>query len=156
MQQFTILNGKEMKHIKDILIEQFGASLEQDYAYITTAKERLFLINKDVGKLELKNLIIDKVGLYFGEVMDNGEVRLSKEGTQLVVREAQQALKNTVQLSAEEVKRYFQGQNIEKDLGLENRMVLLLYGKEVLGCAKYKEKVILNFLPKIHRGEVIV
>ena len=96
MQQFTILNGKEMRHIKDILIEQFGASPEQDYAYIKTAKERLFLINKDVGKLELKNLIIDKVGLYFGEVMDNGEVRLSKEGTQLVVREAQQALKNTV------------------------------------------------------------
>ena len=156
MQQFTILNSKEVRQVKDALIQQFGTAPQQDYAYIKTVKERLFIINKDVGKLELKNLIVDKMGLYFGEIMDNGEVRLSKEGAQLVVREAQGALKNAVQLPEEEVKLYFAGQNLERKLGPENKMVLLLDGTEVLGCAKYKEGTILNFLPKIHRGEVIL
>ena len=156
MQQYTILNSREVKHIKETLVKQFGAAPREDYAYIQTAKDKLFIINKDLGKLELKNLIVDKVGLYFGEIMDNGEVRLSKEGAQLVVREASGTLKSTVELSKEEVKRYFAGVDLERDLGVENRMVLLLYEKDILGCAKYKEGKILNFLPKIHRGEVIL
>src|SRR3989344_1206013 len=153
MQQYSILNSREVKHIKETLVKQFGTAPQEDYAYLKTTKDKLFIINKDLGKLELKNLIVDKVGLYFGEIMDNGEVRLSKEGAQLVVREASGPLKNGVQLSEKEVKVYFAGIDLERDLGEENKMVLLRYEEDVLGCAKYKEGKILNFLPKIHRGE---
>ena len=123
MQQFTIFNSREVKHIKETLVKQFGAAPREDYAYLKTTKDKLFIINKDLGKLELKNLIVDKVGLYLGEIMDNGEVRLSKEGAQLVVREASGPLKNGVQLSEKEVKVYFAGIDLERDLGKKNRMV---------------------------------
>ena len=109
--------------------------------------------------MELKNLLIDRLGLYFAEVVKNGEIRLSKEGAQLLAREARQkkrVLKNTVSLDAEALKEYFQGQDLSIDLGPENKLVILQYQEDVLGCAKYKEKTILNFLPKIHRGEVII
>lgn len=155
----TVLNTRELKNIKEKLFEQFGYSPEEDYAYLQTEKNRIFIVNKDIGKINVKNLIIDRAGLYFAELMDNGSVRLSKEGSQLLWEEAQKnkkKLKNTIELSKEEVKKYFTGADLEKDLGNEARFVLLQFENEMLGCAKYKEGKILNFLPKIHRGEVIV
>ncbi|MBI2151986.1 hypothetical protein HYU21_04630 [Candidatus Woesearchaeota archaeon] len=159
MQKLNIFNTREVQSLKKKLIEQFCLALEEEYVYLKNDNERIFLINRDISKVELRNLIVDRYGLYFAEIMKNGEIRLSKEGTQLLAQEAQKkglTLKNSVELSAEETKTYFQGQDLDKDLGPESRMVVLYYGKEALGCAKYKEKKILNFLPKIHRGEVII
>ena len=61
-----------------------------------------------------------------------------------------------VDLSKEETKTYFLGVDLIKDLGVESRLIILKYGDQILGCAKYKETKILNFLPKTHRGEVIL
>ncbi len=162
MQHLTPLNGKEIKNLRECLQQQFGYALEEDYAYLQNEKNRIFLINKDLTKIKLENLYIDKIGLYFAEVY-NHQVRLSKEGTQLLAKEAQKRkkkLSRVVSLSKEELKRYFQGADLDKDLdkalGAESTLILLQYNKEMLGCARYKEKKILNFLPKIHRGEVIV
>lgn len=159
MQKLTILNTREVKKIKENLVRQFGGNfLEQDYAYLQNEKNRLFIVNKDIAKIELKNLNLDRVGLYFAEVKDS-QVRLSKEGAQLLGQEAQKKnvkLKNVVNLTSEEVKKYFKGEDLEKDLGEENRLVLLQFHKDIFCCAKYKDKTILNFLPKIRRGEVII
>ncbi|MBI2665303.1 hypothetical protein HYX12_01615 [Candidatus Woesearchaeota archaeon] len=159
MQQLEILNTREVKLIKDALMEQFGYFPEEDFAYLMNDKKRVFIVNKDIGKIELKNLIIDRIGLYFGEIMNDKSFRLSKEGAQLLDREAKEnrkKLDNTVDLTEKELKDYFQGQDLEKDLGGKNRLVLLYFNRDIIGCAKYKEGKILNFLPKIHRGEVIV
>ena len=159
MQQLAILHTREVKTIKDALYKQFNYFLKEDYAYLQNDKQRVFIITKEVANIELKNLKIDKLGLYFGEIMKNGEFRLSKEGTQVLVREAQEhdgRLTNTVHLSPVQVKEYFQGHDLEIDLGTESKLVILFYNKDTLGCAKYKEGKILNFLPKIHRGEVII
>ncbi len=156
-QQLTILNSKEVRHIREIVTKEFGYFPEEDYAYLQNENHKIFLVNKDLSKIDTKKLIIDKLGLYFGEINDS-EVRLSKEGVQLLGREAQKnkkELKNVVPLTAEELKEYFLGKDLEKDLGT-NKLVLLEYNDEVLGCAKYKEGKILNYLPKIHRGEVIL
>ena len=153
----TILNTREVKKIKDALRQQFGHAFQEDYAYLQNDNNRVFIITKDVQQLELKNLKIDKMGLYAGEVMRNGEFRLSKEGAQLLVREAQVlgvGLKNTIELSEAEVKEYFSGNDL--DYEGEDRSVLLLYQGDTLGWAKLKDGKILNFLPKIHRGTVIL
>lgn len=144
--------------MKEKITETFGYFPEENYAYLQTEKGKLFLITRDIAKIELQNLKIDRVGLYFAEVKEN-EVRLSKEGAQLLAEEAQKnkkALKNVITLTKDEVKSYFTGRDLEKDLGAQNRFVLLEYDSDVFGCAKYKEGKILNFLPKIHRGEVII
>lgn len=187
MQKGTFLNSKELKQLEEKLHHQFGFSLSREHAYFRTVKDRIFLVSKRIVELPLASLHIDKVGLYLAEVMHDGSIRLSKEGAQLLAREAYREkkeskkelnkelktkLKNVVSLAAPEIREYFQGMDLEKDLGLENRFVLLEYQGEIFGCAKYKwedssGKVsssgkkgnsgrILNFLAKIHRGEVIL
>ena len=101
---------------------------------------------------------IDKIGLYFAEIKHN-QARLSKEGAQFLAKKAnveKKELKNVVILNDKELKDYFQGLDLDKDLGSESKFVLLKYKQDIFGCAKYKEKRILNFLPKIHRGETII
>ena len=157
MQKLIILNTREIKRIKEVLLKMFGYALQEDYAYLRNEKERVFIINKDLANIDSSKLRIDKLGLYFAEVKNN-QVRLSKEGAQLLANEAKKnkkQLQNVVELSEKEVKDYFQSMDLEKDLGAENKFVLLKF-KEVFGCAKYKYGKILNFLPKIHRGEVIL
>jgi len=156
MQSLTILNTREIKEVQQILREEFGAALEPEYAYLRNDKDKLFIISKDLARIEWKNLLIDKVGLYLGELHDH-HFRLSKEGAQLFVRQAdKQKLKNVIALTMAEVQEYCKGKDLEKDLGPENRLVIIRYESDTLGCAQYKEGKILNFLPKIHRGEVIL
>ncbi len=158
MQQLTILNTREVKRIKEVLISQFGYALQEEYAYLKSEKNKIYLITKDAAKLDWKKLIIDKMGLYFAEDKEM-EIRLSKEGAQLLASEAKKNKKkllNLVELSMEETKIYFQGQDLEKDLGDGSRNIIIQYKNNILGCAKYKEGKILNFLPKAYRGEVIL
>ncbi|MFA6461317.1 MAG: hypothetical protein WCV90_03550 [Candidatus Woesearchaeota archaeon] len=159
MQTLTILNSKEVRALKEQLTRQFGYFPPEDYAYLRNEKEKIFLINKDVAKVDWDKLIVDKMGLYFGEDLGH-EFRLSKEGAQLLWMEAKKnkvELKNTLELSKEEVKTYFSGVDLFKEEGeKDNKLVILYYQKEVLGCARYREGKVFNFLPKIHRGEVIL
>lgn len=156
--KLAILNTREIQKIRELLRKEFGFALEEEYAWLKSDKDKIFVVAKDITMINLAQLNIDKIGLYFGE-MNNNRLRLSKEGAQLLAREARQkkkVLKNVVTLTKEEVKHYFRGNDLEKDLGPENRLMLLRYENNILGCAQYKEKRIINFLPKIHRGEVII
>lgn len=158
MQTLTILNSKDIKRIKEIITTQFGHFLTTDYAYLRTDKDKIYLINKDVARIDWDKLIVDKAGMYFGEDKGN-EIRLSKEGAQLLALDAHKnkvELKNVVELDGEETKRYFLGEDLLTDLGAESRLVLLKYNHDFFGCAKYKEGKILNFMPKIHRGDVVL
>jgi len=155
MQKLKILNSREIKKIKNNLIDHFGCSLSNDYAFLINQKNRVFVINKDVSRIDLNNLRIDKMGLYFAEYK-NEQIRLSKEGAQLLVKEGKDKIKNKIELTANEVKEYFKGNDLPKDLGKENKFIIIHYENKILGCAKYKENKIINFLPKIHRGEVIL
>ncbi|HLC52189.1 MAG TPA: hypothetical protein VJI98_03005 [Candidatus Nanoarchaeia archaeon] len=154
--QNKILNNKEIKKIKEQCVKQFGVFLKEDYAYLLNENERLFIINKDITRIDLKELRVDRFGLYFAEVKEN-QVRLSKEGAQLLIYENKgNKIKNTIELTKAELKSYFQGQDLVKDLGGESRLIILLYQDETIGCARYKEGKIINFLPKMNRGEVIL
>ncbi|MBT3814923.1 hypothetical protein HOE37_00400 [Candidatus Woesearchaeota archaeon] len=158
MQKLIILNTRKVKKIKEILIKQFGFFPKHDYAFLQNEKNRIFMVNKDFGRIDLDKLRIDRFGLYFAEHKDN-HVRLSKEGAQFLARmakEEKKELENVFELDEPEMRTYFKGQDLIKDLGSEARLILLKYKKDIFGCAKYKEGKILNFLPKIHRGEVIL
>ncbi len=158
MHHSTILNSRDIKRLRELVENQFGYFLKEDYAYLKGDNDKINIVTKDLAKLNLKNLIIDKIGLYFGEDCTT-EIRLSKEGAQLLGQEAienHKPLKNVIEFTQEELKQYFQGLDIEKDCGDEKRLVLLKYKNDIFGCAKYKEGKILNFMPKTHRGEVII
>lgn len=158
MQKLTFLNTREIKRLREAVIGQFGCFPEGNYAFLRNEKEKIFIVGREIAKINLQHLIIERIGLYFAEAKPF-QIRLSKEGAQLLAREAKKRkveLRNVIVLNAKEVKEYFQGMDIEKDVGEKAQPVLLEYNQEILGCAKYKEGKILNFLPKYHRGEVIV
>ncbi|HLC81808.1 MAG TPA: hypothetical protein VJH68_04065 [Candidatus Nanoarchaeia archaeon] len=156
--QNRFLNNKEIKKIRESFLEEYGYFWQEDYAYVLSEKERLSIISKDIAAMDLKQLRIDKIGLYVAEIKNN-QVRLSKEGAQLLAQEAGKhkiALKNIHRLSAKEVQDYFKGLDLAKELGAESKLIILQHHDNVIGCARYKDGKILNFLPKIHRGEVIL
>ena len=158
MKKFKILNTREIKRFKKVLEETFGYSLKKDYAYLMNDRERVFLINKDLARIDLNKLVVDRIGLYFAEYK-NSLVRLSKEGALLFVQEAKEnkvELNCLFELDKREAKAYFAGVDLRKDLGEESKALILINEGNVLGYAKYKDGKILNFLPKIHRGEVIL
>jgi NOL1/NOP2/fmu family ribosome biogenesis protein len=155
MQKLNILNTREIKKIREIVVRDYGTFFTKEYAFLRSDKGRIYLISKDLVKIDLRKLRVDKLGLYLAEEKKN-QIRLSKEGAQLLFKESGSKIKNQIELNESEMGLYFKGLDLHKDLGKESKFLLLKYKKNVLGCAKYKDKKILNYLPKIHRGVVIL
>ena len=151
MQKLKILNTREIKQIKNKLKEQFGYDYQEDFAFLLNRKDKLFVVNKDISRLDIEKLKVDKYGMYFGEFKN--ELRLSMEAAWLIGNKAK---KNIIEIDENELKKYFLGEDLDRDLGKNNRFVLLKYKKDVVSCAKYKDKKILNFLPKIHRSKEVL
>ncbi len=149
------MNSREIKKLREAVVKDFDCFLEGDYAFVRNDKGKVSVVNRDVGKVALENLKVDRMGLYFAEMMRDS-VRLSKSGAQLLVQECEK-VENLVELSREEAVLYFKGEDLVKDLGENGKSIILRFNDGVVGWAKYKEGRILNFLPKVHRsGSVIL
>ncbi len=150
MHNLKILNNKEIKKILQILEAQFGFKEKLDYVFLMNQRNRLYIINKDLAKINLEKLRIDSIGLYFGEYKRE-EVRLSIEGSQMI---GKKATKNVIELNDKEAEEWLTGQDITKEfksLGF----VILKHKKDILGCGRYKQGVILNYVPKERRLRVV-
>ena len=118
MKSLRTLSKQEIKIINNQPFSQFNLSFPSDLRYYLNDRERLFVVNSDFTKVDERKLIIDRVGLYVAEVKDK-EIRLSKEGAQYLgemARKSKVELKNTVELTDEELKLYFKGDDLDKDL----------------------------------------
>lgn len=160
MQKLKILNSKEVKRLKQLLEKQFSYAFQEDYAYLENEnKHKIYIVTKSIADIDLDKLRIDRYGVYMGELKGD-QLRLSLEASQLLYKEAKEngvELSNVLELTKSELKEYFQGMDLEKpELSEESKLVLLKYGGDVFGCAKLKYGTLINFMPKIHRGEVIV
>lgn len=148
----NILHTREVKEIRRILFEEFGFDGSLDYNFLKSEKKKVYLSSKDLGRVDLDKLRINSMGLYFGEMKD-GRLRLSLEGTQLI---GPKSTKNVLVLDERQMKWYFSGADLDMDLGGENRFVLLKFRDDFIGCAKYKEGKLLNFMPKEQRTNDLV
>lgn len=149
-----ILNKKQTKEIENLLEKQFGISFDlgKNYLIIKTRKERLYLVSKKFAEIKI-NFPLERTGLYFAEIKNN-EIRLTLEGSQLV---GHLAKKNILELKKEEVEKYFLGNDLEIDLEREdNPFLILKYQNDFLGAAKYKNKKLINFLPKYYRKKELI
>jgi NOL1/NOP2/fmu family ribosome biogenesis protein len=155
MNQLIMLNTREIKKLNEKLKQNFSFTLNKDYAFARSDKGKVYVVNKDLTRLNLKNLIIDRLGLYLLRDTEK-EFRLSKEGAQYLFYQSQGKLTNVVELNDEQTKDYFNGLDINFDLGTKNKLIILKYKDNILGGATYKEGKILNFLPKSYRGDVII
>lgn len=147
---FRILNKKESNKILDKIKEQFGIKeLRLDYGFIQI-KDKIYLISKDLSKIDFKQLRINNIGLYFCGIEKSG-FRLSIEGSQLI---GNKSTKNVVELTDKELDYWFNGESlIRKDV---YGYVLIKHKNDFLGSGYAKDGLVLNYLPKERRVKELI
>ena len=150
MKNLKILNNKEIKKILKLLDNQFGFKEKLNYVFLMNKKNKIYLVNKDIERIDIDNLRIDALGLYFGEV-NHGLLRLSIEGSQMI---GKMAGKNIIELDKEDAELWSMGNDIDKEFNVYG-FVILKYKKDFIGCGKYKGGKIFNYVPKERRLRVV-
>ena len=143
MQNIKILNKREIKKILELIKKQWQAIINLDYVILQKEKGKVYLVNRDISKIDLSKLRINSIGLYLAEIK-NGEIRLSIEGSQLVGKKAN---KNVLELNENEVKEWMQGNDLEKE-GDYSGFLIIKHKDDYLGCGKYREGSVFNFIGK--------
>ena len=147
MPELKILNSKEIKRILELIENQWGSKIKLDYGFLQNSKNRVFLITKDISKIDASKLRINSAGMYFCEIGKQG-IRLSIEGSQIV---GPKATKNIVELNDEETKKWFKGEDLEKECKECSGFAILKHKNYFLGCGKYINGKILNYVGKTRR-----
>lgn len=151
MPELKILNNKEIKKIYELIKNQWGAKIKLDYGFLQNQKHRVFIISKDISKIEVSKLRLNSAGMYFCELDAKG-IRLSIEGTQII---GQKATKNIVELGDEETKKWFRGEDLDKECKDCSGFVILRHKNDFLGAGKYANGKILNYVGKTRRISAI-
>ena len=135
------LNSKGKKEIHLRLKDQFGISIDLDYLFYKNREDKIFLMSKDIQKLDLSKFRINSFGLYFGKIENSG-IRLSIPGTQLIGKSAD---KNIIEIDKKE--EWLNGDNL--DCGKELKGWFIVKNREdFMGCGYCKEGKLMNFIPK--------
>lgn len=144
-----ILNTREKKHVLKSLEDQWGDCFpKKDFVFLLNNKNRLYLADPDIAKIDLEKLKIDHIGLYFGTVEDAG-IRLSIEGAQMV---GPKARKNIIVIDDAERDAWLRGDDIDADTcRCDSTYVLIKNKDDFLGCGKQSGNKITNFVPKARR-----
>ena len=151
MPELKILNSREIKEIYALIEKHWGAKVKLDYGFLKNNKNRIFIISKDISKIDISKLRLNSVGMYFCEV-DNLGIRLSIEGSQII---GSKATKNIVELDGEETKKLFKGEDLEKECKDCSGFVILKHNKDFLGTGKYSNGKILNYVAKTRRVNIL-
>jgi len=153
------LNSREVKGLNSRLFAQHGSDFGKYYFVVITGKEKLYLINKEIGKIDLSKLRVDKYGLYVANENKIG-LRLTIEGSEIIGKDA---TKNVVELDTEQTNLWMLGEDIELNSEqlskIEDRNVfqIVKHKSDFLSCGKLKkgdnnkENILLNFVPKERR-----
>tara|TARA_Y100000310_G_scaffold339688_1_gene433151 strand:- start:5436 stop:5891 length:456 start_codon:yes stop_codon:yes gene_type:complete len=147
MKRLKILNSKEKKRIIETIKEQYGIKeLKLDHVFLMNNDNKIFLLSNDFGKIDTKGLGINSLGLYFAKIHVDG-IRLSIEGSQLI---GDKAKKNILEINKNDMESWIRGKDIvSKDIFTS--YIIIKYKNDFLGCGKYKDNKILNFIPKARR-----
>tara|TARA_Y100000310_G_scaffold203585_1_gene203834 strand:- start:2046 stop:2486 length:441 start_codon:yes stop_codon:yes gene_type:complete len=142
-----ILNTKLRKILFAMFKEQYDIDEKFDYVFEETENGDIYIINRDVDKLDMDALKINTLGLYIGQ-KKKGEFRPSIEGSTLL---GPLAKKNVLEVDKKVAKMWMYGLDIPCKETLYG-WVIIKSGKDWLGSGRYKEEgKILNHVPKGRR-----
>lgn len=146
MPELKILNNREIKEIYKMIDKQWNAKVKLDYGFLKNSKNRIFIISKDISKIDLSKLRLNSVGMYFCETYSKG-IRLSIEGSQIV---GPLSKKNVVEIDEEETKKWLMGEDLEVK-GDYSGFLIVKSKDDFLGTGKYSNGKILNYVAKTRR-----
>ncbi|MBI2142523.1 hypothetical protein HYU15_03485 [Candidatus Woesearchaeota archaeon] len=145
-----ILNSKQVREVLSIIESQWGArtsELREKYAFLINSRNRIFVITRDAANIDFPALHINSMGLYFGE-LSHGVLRLTIEGSQII---GPSAKRNIAELSSEEMKSWLRGSDLSRQCDGCSGFVIVKHESDFLGCGRYANGVIKNFVPKTRR-----
>lgn len=146
MQNLRILNNKEIKQVLNKIKTQFGIKeIKLNLGMLRNKEGKIFLITKDINKVNLDKLRINELGLYIARE-DKG-IRLSIEGSYLF---GKYATKNVHETDDADAYFWMTGEDISCKKEFKD-FVIIKYKDNYLGTGKWKENKILNFIPKERR-----
>ena len=151
MSELKILNSKEVKEILKLIENQWNAKLKLNYAFLKNNKNRVFIVNKDISKIDFSKLRINSLGMYFCEI-NTPNIRLSIEGSQII---GPTATKNIVEINEEQTKQWFKGEDLEFK-GDYNGFVIIKNNNDFLGSGQYKDGRVLNYISKSRRVNSLI
>ena len=141
------LASKDKKQLLALIKAQWNADFKPEFVFFRNEKQKIYVIHKDIAKIDLSGARINTVGMYFGEYK-KGELRLSIEGSQLI---GPLAKKNVVELDDKEAIAWLRGNDLNKE-GDWSGFVIVKHNDDYLGSGKYTaDKRLLNFVPKARR-----
>jgi len=141
------LASKDKKQLLALIKAQWTADFKPDFVFFRNEKQKIYVIHKDIAKIDLSGARINTVGMYFGE-QKKGELRLSIEGSQLI---GPLAKKNVVELDEKEAIAWLRGEDLNKE-GDWSGFVIVKHNDDYMGSGKYTaDKRLLNFVPKARR-----
>ena len=144
---YEIMASRQLKNFFKLITNQYGEVPDnfKKLAFIQ-GKEKIYIITRDIEQIDLEVIRINSLGLYIAEVK-NEQLRLSIEGAQLI---GPNATKNVCEINKEQLKKWFKGDDIDVDKEYEG-FAIIKHENDYLGSGKYKEGMILNFVPKARR-----
>lgn len=138
-----------INHLLDILKEQFGFDDELDYAFLLSEKNKIYIVNREIEKIDLTKLRVNSYGLYIGELVDD-KIRLTIEGSQIIGKKAN---KNVLEVDEKQAREWLKGFDINYSGDFKD-YVIIKHKDDFLGSGKATKNSILNFVPKTRRLKV--
>jgi len=151
------LNSKEIKELNTELKESFGFTVPKSLAFIPTKKNKVNIINRDIERLNLDALRIERVGVYFC-TQDKYGLRLSIEGSQMFKDKIK---KNKLSVSERQMREWLHGIDIqlssEQAKGMASGQFYIIHHKDdYCGTGRLNEDgTVQNFVPKERRTGVL-
>ncbi|RMD57574.1 hypothetical protein D6825_03675 [Candidatus Woesearchaeota archaeon] len=147
MMKREFLRSREVKEFSRMVFEQWGAVPELfDKVVFVKSKDKIYIVNRDIERLDLGQLRINSYGIYIAE-LKNTQVRLSIEGSQLV---GPVATKNIHEISESQLKDWLRGLDLSVD-GNYDGFVILKCNGDFVGSGKFRDGVVFNYVPKARR-----
>ena len=147
LRNLSVLNRKKVKRIFEIMENQWSTSVNEDYVFLLSRKEKVYIMNKEIGELDISNMRIDSIGMYLCEYR-NDDIRLSIEGSQMIGPNAKQ---NVLELTETELQLWIRGYDIEFKDKKDTGFLIIKSGNDYFGTGKIKSNKLLNFYPKTRR-----
>jgi NOL1/NOP2/fmu family ribosome biogenesis protein len=151
IEKINFLKESEVENIESLIEKNYKTKIDLKQFLVFCSKEKIWIVSKDILKLNLKKLKINSLGLYIGKLKRNNKIHLSLEGSQIVGKNAN---KNIVILDEADAKKFMQGFDIKpkKEINCEyHNFVIVKFGDEILGSGLLTEEKLKNLIPKSRR-----
>ena len=160
-----ILNSREVKHIVEIIKEQYNSDVDlSQYVFLSNKDNRINIVSRNIEWIPYNEMKIDSLGMYLGEIYKES-LRLSIEGSQLI---GPTSKTNVVEISKDQMSNWAKGSdlNIEEINGdlsntaednhsKKHHFLIIKYNDgnsmDYFGAGKFKDGKILNFVSKSRR-----